>query len=314
MRRIGLGIDIGGTETRWHLLNEEGSCIAEGLCPSLAGIVRDKKHEIETSEILNKLIEDVQRHAEPTHVVAGITGYSGCATGERVDVFHSTLTKALPKARLLLISDVLMSYFCAFEPGQGYLAYAGTGSMSAYVDEKFQLHRAGGRGFVIDDAGGGFWMAKEALRRIWHERDKNPDSHLDSPLAMAMFATMGGSDWNHTRQFVYTRQRGEIGKLAIHLSACVDSDPIARQVVEDAGRELARLILVHINRHGNKPVVVTGRASQIHPLYLQSIKSQLPAVVELRPTALNAQFHAARIAVSATENFWQGIQFASSTN
>jgi D-alanyl-lipoteichoic acid acyltransferase DltB (MBOAT superfamily) len=80
--------------------------------------------------------------------------------------------------------------------------YFDFGLQSAYVDEDFKLHRAGGRGFVIDDAGGGFWMAKEALRRIWHERDKNPDSHLDSPLAMAMFATMGGSDWNHTRQFV----------------------------------------------------------------------------------------------------------------
>lgn len=314
MKRIGLGIDIGGTETRWHLQNEEGTCLAEGLCPSLTGIVQDEKQSLETSAILSKLLEDVQQHATPTHVVAGITGYSGLKTGQPVDVFHSTLSKNLPKARLLIISDVLMSYFCAFEPGQGYLAYAGTGSMSAYVDENFKLHRAGGRGFVIDDAGGGFWMAKEALRRIWHARDEHPDSHLDSPLAKAMFAAMGGNDWNHTRQFIYTKQRGDIGRLAMHLSSCVECDPIARQVIEDAGRELARLILVHIRRHGIKPVVVAGRASQIHPLYLQSVKTQLPFGVDLRPVVLNAQFHAARLAVNATEIFWKGIQFTSSNN
>jgi len=313
MKRIGLGIDVGGTATRWQLNNDLGECLAEGFCPSLTGVMHNEHQRRYTQEIILNLVEEANRYAQPTHVVAGITGYGGRATASNDDAFYLSLSKALPQARLLLVSDVLMSYFCVFEPGEGYLAYAGTGSMSAFVDAQFVLHRAGGRGFVIDDAGSGFWMAKEALRRIWQARDTYPDAHLHSPLADALYNAMGGSDWGHTRDYIYTRQRGDIGRLAIHLASFVDSDPLAHEVVADAGHELARLEQAQITRHGLRPIAVGGGAAHIHPLYFQTFVAALPAQANIRLVKLQTQHHAARLASQADEQLWQGIEAAIST-
>lgn len=311
MSRIGLGIDIGGTATRWQLQNESGHCMAEGEAPGLHGVMVDAEQHRHTVDVMRHVLAQVLRHAHPTHVVAGITGYAGNPSKQQDDVFHQAITRALPQASCLLLSDVLLSYFCAFEPGQGYVVYAGTGSMSAYVDGDFVLHRAGGRGAIIDDAGGGYWMAKEALKHIWQAFDQDPEAHLQSPLAQAIFQTVGGNHWDHTRHYIYTRSRGDIGRLSMHLATHADTDPIAREVISHAGRELARLAKVQIARHGPRPVVVTGGAAHIHPLYFDAFVSALDGASQVRLIRLQAQHHAARLGAQATPSLWLGIQKAS---
>jgi hypothetical protein len=70
-------------------------------------------------------------------------------------------------AAISMRNDVEIAYLDSFAPGEGYLVYAGTGSIAAWIDADGQFHRAGGRGVTLDDGGGGFWIAREAMRHIW---------------------------------------------------------------------------------------------------------------------------------------------------
>jgi N-acetylglucosamine kinase-like BadF-type ATPase len=150
--------------------------------------------------------------------------------------------------------------------GDGYVVYAGTGSIAAFIDAKGALQRAGGRGAIIDDAGGGHWIAREALRRIWRAEDDCPGAWRDSPMATKLFAAHGGSEWAQTRAWVYGASRGELGTLALAVARPQGRRGPGRAVPADAGRHrIARLVLALIHRHGPRPLVMAGRVFNAAP-------------------------------------------------
>jgi N-acetylglucosamine kinase-like BadF-type ATPase len=197
---------------------------------------------------------------------------------------------------VLLRSDMEVAYRDVFEPAQGFLIYAGTGSVAVYIDRQGVLHRAGGRGGVLDDGGSGYWIAQQALRLIWRAEDEQPGAWRASPLAQRVFAQMGGSDWPITRQFVYTGTRGAMGQLALAVAAAAEEDPVALDILQRAGAELARLGLALSRRFGPRPIALGGRAAQLHPSIAQSLRAALPAELALQTVDLQAQAAAARMA------------------
>ena len=157
---------------------------------------------------------------------AGLTGFGG--DGEQLQRWLSELL-GLGARAITLCNDIEIAYLDSFAPGEGYLVYAGTGSIGAWIDEHNQFHRAGGRGVMLDDGGGGFWIAREALRQIWRHEDECPGAWQQSPMARAVFDHVGGSDWSFSRQFIYGQERGEVGKLALAVAASADSRPGRRR-------------------------------------------------------------------------------------
>jgi hypothetical protein len=142
-----------------------------------------------------------------------------------------------------------IAYRASFAPGEGYLVYAGTGSIGAFIDADGQFHRAGGRGVVLDDGGGGFWIAREALRHIWRLEDERP-----APGATRRW-----------RAPCSTRRRRRLGFSRASSSTARNAAPSAswrwpsppppagsgrRAILREAGRELARLARALMARFG----------------------------------------------------------------
>ncbi|MGH8855298.1 MAG: N-acetylglucosamine kinase, partial [Telluria sp.] len=253
----GLGIDAGGTQTRWALAGPDGRIVAEGTAAGLSAL---QMGSLEGRDAVQAIFAEIARgvlaHGRPAGVRAGITGFGGDAAplqqmlGEQLGL--------APQA-VVLSNDIEIAYLASFRPGEGYLVYAGTGSIGAFIDENNGFHRAGGRGVVLDDGGGGFWIAREALRHIWRLEDERPGAWEASPMAHAVFQHVGGSDWSFSRQFIYGRERGEVGKLAIAVAATAERDQAAAAILREAGRELARLAQALIGRFGPRPVALAGR-------------------------------------------------------
>jgi N-acetylglucosamine kinase-like BadF-type ATPase len=195
-----------------------------------------------------------------------------------------------------MCNDIDIAYRACFLPGEGYLVYAGTGSIGAFIDADGSFHRAGGRGVVLDDGGGGFWIAREALRHIWRREDEAPGSWEDSSMARAVFEHVGGSDWAHSRQFIYGQERGEVGKLALAVAASAGKDPAADAILLEAGRELGRLAKALIARFGARPVALSGRAADLHPAIAASMRASLPSGTIVTQGAMRAHHAAARLA------------------
>ena len=222
--------------------------------------------------------------------------------GDGIETLRAMIAGALgvTDSCVTLGSDVEIAYQDVYAPGEGYLVYAGTGSIAAFIDETGCLHRAGGHGVLLDDAGGGFWIAREALRHIWRNEDARPDCWRESAMAREIFARIGGNDWAHTRNFVYGSSsdtvRGEIGKLALAVAAVADVDPDARRILETAGEELARLGRVMTLRFGPRPVTLSGRVAQLHPVIAEAMRAALRDATPFQVKTSDAHVAAARIA------------------
>ena len=291
-----MGIDAGGTQTRWALAAPGGAILAEGTVAGLSALQMATPHGREAVRAtFEELAAAVLQHANPVRVQAGLTGFGG--DGELLQGWLAVLLGVAPGA-VVLCNDIEIAYRASFAPGEGYLVYAGTGSIGAFIDEHNVFHRAGGRGVVLDDGGGGFWIAREALRHIWRNEDERPGCWQDSPMAHAVFEHIGGADWAQSRQFIYQNERGTVGKLALAVAASVERDPAARAILADAGRELARLALALIARFGARPVALAGRAAELHPVIAGTMRAALPADTAFSRTAMRAHHAAARLALA----------------
>jgi glucosamine kinase len=288
---LGLGIDAGGTQTRWALAGD-GGILAEGAVRGMSALQVGQGDHVR--EVMSQLAKAALPHGAPTRAHAGFTGF-----GENVDTLRSLIAAplGLDRARVTLASDMEIAYLDLFAPGEGYMVYAGTGSVAAFVDAEGNLHRAGGRGVIVDDGGSGFWIAREAMRRVWRAEDESPGSWRDSSLAIALFDAVGGSDWALSRQYIYGGDRGAVGRLALAVAKAAADDPAAREILAGAGAELARLALAMTKRYGPRPVALAGRAASIHPLIFETMRSKVPPDMTLELRAAQSHHAAARIAL-----------------
>jgi N-acetylglucosamine kinase-like BadF-type ATPase len=304
---LGLGIDAGGTQTRWALADASGRTVAQG---HVEGMTALQMGSPAGRERLGRTVAEIAcaagAHGRPTRVVAGMTGFAeGAEAAALAELIAAPF--GLCGSAVAVAGDIEIAYFDAFEPGAGHLVYAGTGSVGAHVDAAGVCHRTGGHGGILDDGGSGFWIAVQALRHVWRGEDERPGSASASALGRELFARIGGSDWNATRAFVYSggfeANRGKIGRLALAVAAAAGrapadpADAAARAILEAAGRELARLATVLARRFGNKPVALSGRVFELHPLVEATVRRELPNAPAIERRASEAHTAAARIAV-----------------
>jgi N-acetylglucosamine kinase-like BadF-type ATPase len=296
MKRFGLGIDAGGTQTRWALANEDGIA-AEGAVRGMSALQVGKGDHV--PEAMAELAAAVRDHGAPSHVHAGFTGF-----GENIETLRGLIAApfGLAPGAVTLASDMEIAFLDLFAPGGGYMVYAGTGSVAAFVDAEGTLHRAGGRGVIVDDGGSGFWIARQAMRHVWRIEDEAPGSWRQSPLAVALFDAVGGSDWAKSREYIYGGDRGAVGRLAVAVATAADKDPAACEILAAAGTELARLAFAMTKRYGTRPVALAGRAAAVHPLIFETMRARLPAAMAVEMRAANGHHAAARIALGKTRS------------
>ena len=250
---LGLGLDAGGTQTRWAVAAADGSLCAQGQAPPLSGL--QMASEAGRAAALTTLQGIAQAAGPVQAVVAGITGFDDRQQPQLQQLAGQAL--AVAPAALRLVNDIELLWHAA---GPALVVDAGAGSVAAFLDADGRVQRAGGRGALIDDAGGGHWIACRALRAVWREEDRLPGAWRGSPLARALFTRIGGPDWPATRAWAYGASRGEIGTLALAVAEVADEDPAALALVQRAGAELARLVQALWQRQGPRTLEALGLA------------------------------------------------------
>ena len=294
-RGCGLGLDAGGTQTRWAVTDASGAVLRQGQVAGFSALQLQSAAGQMGIQAVAALLGEIAAAAGPVQaVVAGLTGFDA-AQGP---LLRGLLAQALGAGAVHVMSDIELACHAAFAPGEGYVVYAGTGSIAAFIDADGVLQRAGGRGALIDDAGGGHWIARRALRHIWRGEDAAPGSWQSSAMARRVFDHLGGSDWALTRQWVYgaAASRGEVGTLALAVAAAADEDPAAAAILQAAGTELARLALALLQRFGARPVALAGRVFDLHPVIRTRLQQALPAGMPLHRLMRAAEIEAAQMA------------------
>ena len=292
-----LGIDVGGTQTRWALVESTGALIAEGVAEGFSGMHLAVAQESEGVTCRLNTVAQMVRGAQHHRRLCGLrAGVTGIGTDAPRLAFMIARAFDLDGDQVRVTSDAELSFHAVLAPGEGYLVYAGTGSIAAFIDEASVLHRAGGRGVSLDDAGGGYWIAREALRRIWRREDEQPGAWHNSAMARALFAIVGGESSIFAARYLMEKQRGEIGMLAVAVAEHASNDALAAEILTDAGTELARLANAMTHRYGKRAVVVAGRASQLHPLIEAALRRAMPADAVIEFRQVQAHIAAAKMA------------------
>jgi glucosamine kinase len=299
---FGLGLDAGGSQTRWALVDANGQLVDEGRVAGMGGL------QLQSDAGLVSLRAKIQTLALAVAQVvrrqplAFYGGFTGLGAAKDQAAMLVLLQEALPISprHTTLTHDMDIAYRAAFAPGAGYLVYAGTGSIAAFIDAQGETHLAGGRGFLLGDDGGGYWIAREALAWVWQQEDRSPGAWKQSPMAQRLFEAVGGSDWRFTRAFVYGGDRGSMGKLALQVAASAQDDPAALALLLRAGAALGDLAQHLLHRFGTRPVTAGGRALLLSPLLEQGMRRALPSATELQVTPdLSAHVTAARLAITS---------------
>jgi N-acetylglucosamine kinase-like BadF-type ATPase len=296
---LGLGIDAGGTATRWRLVEPGGQCVAQGNVEPLTGHLFSSAAEERARQIVSGMAATVAKTGKPLGIIAGITGLTRETPAQAT--MRGILSKAfrLPEDKVFVAEDMWIAYLSYFALGEGILVYSGTGSIGYYLSETKEVIRVGGRGNLIDDAGSGFWIAREALRAILRAEEEQPGRGWATVLGASMAEALGGTDWDLIRSFVYGGDRGKIGSLARAVGeAAAKGDHTALHILEDAGGELARLANCLLKRLGPRPVALVGGSSRLHGILTEAFRRQLAAPVEFISSEIDAALTAARLAAT----------------
>lgn len=300
-----LGIDGGGTKTTCAVGDESGLLATAMAGPS--NIVR--VGEVQTRESLQSAVRQACAAAGITasEIARTCVGGAGAGRPELAEIVRAILAEILPTP-VDVVGDMQIALESAFNEGPGVIVIAGTGSIAYGRNRENETVRVGGWGFGVGDEGSAHWIGREAVRVVLQESERGDEASgfLETSLVQGLFKAWG------VRTFLDLARAGnsvpppDFAKL---FPAVVSSrDELARNVLRDAGRELARVAAVVVRRLFGKdesvvPVAMTGGVFRHAELVRQVFYNELRRVdsrVQVKTEVVNPVEGALRMARRAT--------------
>jgi glucosamine kinase len=290
-----LGIDAGASSTKWALLDSHQNLVASGRTPPMSGHVFTQEQREHNFAALEVLIAALGTH-RPERAVAGITGLS--TNDPAAQFYQQALLEALGLQDVAVMSDMDLAYLAHFDPGEGILVYGGTGGIAYHLRADGTPVRAGGRGYLIGDPGGGFRLGQGLLEFVTTLMDLSdkPEQH---PLAVAVFSHVGGSsDWAVLREHVYGGGRMAVAAFAPLVGQVYTQtrNEDARRLLEQTGQDMATLAHRMLRRVGVLPIALAGGVLQVSSLIETSARNAL-GNLEVRVPNLDLAQSAAKMAL-----------------
>lgn len=292
-----LGIDIGGTASRWVVVDQAGAVLDRGAAAGATGHLFNPTERERLAGTLRVIADAINMHA-PVAACLGVTGLGPAVHGEARELVRGLF--AMEPKNIGLSDDMELAFRAVFAPGAGHLISAGTGSIGLHMTADGDVIRVGGRGLLIDDAGSGTWIALNALDQLYRRIDETGGPADVAILAAELYGEMGGAGWDQTRSFVYGSDRGRIGTLAQAVArAATQGDPVAQNIIERAGIELARLAKALVARTAPLPVAFVGGITTLHESIKPALCTALPDL-EVSFPQIDAALQAARWALQTS--------------
>ena len=188
--------------------------------------------------------------------------------GEKTDAFRTEVSRRLAALGLrdvVLEHDLLGVFHSGTAARDGYALIAGTGTVAARIRAGRLDRVAGGKGWLLGDAGGGFWIGHAVARAVVAALDgQQQNTALTGPVLEAMGIeadtdTLAGraAALRQLVSGVYARPPIALANLA-PLAFAAHHDRVARSILIDASAALADLLSAVRSRDLPGPVVVGG--------------------------------------------------------
>lgn len=264
-----IGIDAGGTKTDVCICNIDGKITArsifEGINAARTGA------EAAAANIASAI--RVLGGANARALYAGIAGAGSAAISGPI---AELLRRELPEIEIINVnSDAFNALNGQVALGDGVALIAGTGSC-AFVRTNGDIRQIGGRGYLIDDAGSGYWVGRACLNAAYRALDgRGPQTALVPALESAIGAPLGLAIPQ-----IYDGGASYISSLAPLAFSCAEAgDAVAKDISEACARELA----LHLNAAAadNCPRLCVASGGMFKSQLLRDTLSRLTAALPM---------------------------------
>lgn len=192
---------------------------------------------------------------EPAAVVCAAAGVGDAATAAAVIAALRARGVGFP---LAVTGDVLAAAAAGLADGPGVLVWSGTGSFAIARDPAGELHRVGGRGFLLGDQGGGYDLVRRAAAAaLLAADDLGPPTALGDALVTAFAAP----SLQRLGAVVQRCTPGEVAaRLPVVLEVATSGDAVANELLSAGADGLVMLAASAARRAGLdlRSVPVTG--------------------------------------------------------
>ena len=234
--RLFLGVDGGQSGTTAVIGDETGRVLGTGEAgPCNHAAAGEGRAKLERAVLGSVAAACAQAGLDATTVEfeAACFGMSGGPDDKR-----DILAGILRTGRLIVTNDAVIALAGATTDGVGIITIAGTGSIAFGRNREGRSARAGGWGYIFGDEGGGFDIARQALRAsLRMEEGWGPATQLRDLL----LAETGARDANQMLHLFYTDDwpRSRVARLAKIVDHAAETDSVALEIVNNAAQQLA---------------------------------------------------------------------------
>ena len=300
-----LGIDGGGTKTTCAVGDDSRLLVTAIAGPS--NIVRVGAPHARESLQKSVLQACAAAGITPAQVSRTCVGGSGAARPELGAAVRGFLGEIL-SSPIDVVGDMEIALEAAFGKGPGVVVIAGTGSIAYGRDTRGKALRAGGWGFAVGDEGSAHWIGRQAVNAVLRERDRLPEGSSPTSLARALSKVWGVSSCGDLARAANSIPPPDFAALSPAVFA--SDDEAAKQVMANAGRELALVAGVVIGRLFGKqevdsvPVAMAGGVFR-HSILVRQVfyneLRQLDARTQVLPDVIEPVEGALRMARRAAD-------------
>lgn len=233
-----LGVDGGGTKTRAIVADSRGNTLGEGHSgPSNPLRVGVSDSTMAVREAVERAcVEAGVRRQELSAALVGLAGVKRDDIRERL---RAALSAELGIESLEVVTDAVIALYGATEGRPGLVVIAGTGSICCGINARGRRACAGGWGPVAGDEGSGSWIARRALQSVARASDGRGRKTSLTDAAREYFKVERAEDLS-TAVYAPNMTNNRIAGFGRHvIDAAKRRDVIAREIIDEAGRELA---------------------------------------------------------------------------
>lgn len=233
-----LSIDAGQTGMKLRLASAARAATAPDEMV-LAGVRTDLPLPPQLAWAAHRAVE---RWGRPIDVVSA--GVSALSDGETDAAHLLRLVADLGVGRVVLAHDSVSSFLGTLGDRRGAVVAAGTGVVTLAVG-RTAVARVDGWGYIMGDAGSGYWIGREALDAAMRAYDgRGPATALVDVVRQR---------WPALDE-AYIALQGDEGRVAVvasfaeQVARLADADAVAARICDDAARELVHSVVTALGR------------------------------------------------------------------
>lgn len=312
-----IGVDAGGTSTRAVVLDATGRCLGFGvgtggnpvaLGPIQAGLgIRDAvQRAIRSSHVAGH--DDLAGAGEASGAggAAGVTGgvsvlaMAGASNFVAPGVIATQVREVSGVAHVQVTSDLVAMFASGTPRRRGYVLVSGTGAAALRIENDLVATAADGLGWLLGDAGSGFWIGHHAVRAaLGALSGYAPDTALTLLLQESLGIPPDGRRTARGRlvavesaiEMFYQMQPIELAKYAslvftaakvvdpepddepVAAQFAADADPVAVRILTDATEQLVRTLGAVRVPELPGPIVLGGTVAKRLPGLIAAVRA-----------------------------------------